>query len=269
MIDSALWYVEQGISVIPSDPHTKKPLVKWTKYREKLPSERVVRQWWKKWPDANIAVLPGVQSRVFILDFDDRQVAVEWYLLLPVDLQSTMVRSPHGLHVWYRGVEEKNPLLWYRDSHIGELKGSMPCTSPPSKNGSGDEYVWLVSLDRLITTSMDVLKTTGLKLESPKQRKAREKRTSIIVQPNKYTISSRTRYAKMVLGYKCENIMNAEKGLRNRTVYNSAAYMREYKDVLSPDDIMQTLLKASQVHVGHGGFAEEEAMAAIRNGLAM
>jgi hypothetical protein len=52
--------------VIPCASRGKKPLIDWQRYITKRASVQEVDEWWNRWPDANIAVVPGV-SRILLL----------------------------------------------------------------------------------------------------------------------------------------------------------------------------------------------------------
>ena len=81
-LDAALDYLKRGWSVIPIENGGKRPVVvgyneagaqmrfSWERFQESLPTEADVREWFRLWPNANIAVVTGAVSRIVILDVD-------------------------------------------------------------------------------------------------------------------------------------------------------------------------------------------------------
>ena len=108
-LDAALEYLEKGWAVIPINPDSKKPYLKWGSYVDEMyyPSEDDVITWWTNWPDANIAVLTGPLSGLVVVDCDNdeaRAAAVE------VGLTRTpfVVKTKRGWHYYFkypRGVD--------------------------------------------------------------------------------------------------------------------------------------------------------------------
>lgn len=54
---AALWYTAQGFRVFPVHPGAKTPLVSWS--LEATTDWRKVREWWTRWPNANIGLAMG------------------------------------------------------------------------------------------------------------------------------------------------------------------------------------------------------------------
>ncbi|GEM_PF-2495413 len=70
MLDAALAYAESGLAILPVAPLGKTALIK--EWPEKATSDtRIVRQWWERWPDANIGIHVG-KSSIVVLDIDPR-----------------------------------------------------------------------------------------------------------------------------------------------------------------------------------------------------
>ena len=69
----ALWYAKLGFRVIPLRPGGKEPLIKdWP--NKATTDEATIREWWAKWPNANIGILTGRYEGGYfcVLDFDPR-----------------------------------------------------------------------------------------------------------------------------------------------------------------------------------------------------
>lgn len=59
-LEAALTWLEQGFSVIPSEGDgSKKPLVKWNEFQDRLPTRTEVEAWWSKHPERGIILICG------------------------------------------------------------------------------------------------------------------------------------------------------------------------------------------------------------------
>lgn len=73
-LNMALELVRAGKSVIPIRPRNKVPaLSKWEQYQERIPTEDEVQAWFKRTPDANIALVCGAISNIVAIDVDGEQ----------------------------------------------------------------------------------------------------------------------------------------------------------------------------------------------------
>src|ERR1700748_2159599 len=71
MLDWSLYYLSQGLPVFPVQGKT--PLIKWGPYQERLPSEEEIKEWWTKWPNADIGMVTGPISGRLVLDIDGKE----------------------------------------------------------------------------------------------------------------------------------------------------------------------------------------------------
>ncbi len=69
-LEAALDYLAGGWSVIPAAERGKRPIVRWQPFQDGPPSEAQVRRWFKRWPNANLAVVTGAVSGIVVLDVD-------------------------------------------------------------------------------------------------------------------------------------------------------------------------------------------------------
>jgi hypothetical protein len=144
---AALDYGRLGWSVIPVEPRGKRPLVRWQVYQHRLPDATEVAEWFRRWPDANIAVVTGVVSGVVVLDLDPRHGA---------DASLQELEHQHGLitetveartggggrHLYFA---HPGGMLHNR---VGlapgvDLRGDGGyVVAPPSVHASGESYRW-------------------------------------------------------------------------------------------------------------------------------
>jgi hypothetical protein len=71
-MESALAYLGRGWSVIPVGPRDKRPMVPWGAFQHRYADEAEIREWFQRWPAANIGIVTGIISRLAVLDVDAR-----------------------------------------------------------------------------------------------------------------------------------------------------------------------------------------------------
>jgi hypothetical protein len=108
---AARWYVTRfGWSVVPVDPRTKRPLVRWEAFQHRLPDPERLAEWLERHREAGIGIVTGaVSGRLVVLDLDEGHVEGvsglrtlrERAFALPPG--APMVRTASGgLHVYLR-----------------------------------------------------------------------------------------------------------------------------------------------------------------------
>jgi len=122
-----------GFRVIPLRPGKKTPLIDdWP--NKATWDEAQIREWWRKWPDANIGILTGRyrDGYFIVLDFDPRNGG-SWWDELEADIlpDTWVVDTPsRGRHFYYRTTE-----LWRCEKfpHGLDLRGEGGyVVAPPS-----------------------------------------------------------------------------------------------------------------------------------------
>jgi P4 family phage/plasmid primase-like protien len=158
MLSAALEYAAMGCEVFPAPPGEKKSYkaekysgAKWGKTND----PKIIRQDFRKWPNANVAIVTGVTSGIFVIEADTTEghgvdglasiseLEVE-HGTFPV---TRMAISPSGsIHRYYRhpGAGIK---IWNSDSLIApgvDIRGDggMVIAPPSIKPGVG-AYKWL------------------------------------------------------------------------------------------------------------------------------
>lgn len=141
MVDAALWYLEKmNFSVIPIKKN-KKPFIKWTDYQTQKPTIKEVKEWWQRWPNANIGIVTGRVSGVDVVDCDSEagKDAINEYLsdnfLTPIS------KTPKGWHYFFTHKPGlSNGVRILNDCDLRTTGGYV--IAPPSKNGHGNTYEW-------------------------------------------------------------------------------------------------------------------------------
>ena len=148
ILNAALELLGRGFSVIPVHPITKAALVKWKQYQSRLPTEEEIIGWWQAWPNANVAIVTGGISEIWVADGDSVD-AITW---MATYLPATGVYSVsgRGQHAYFRvpsNVRVKNDSkgIFHPDVHIKGEGGYA--VAPPSVHETGHVYEWKFILD--------------------------------------------------------------------------------------------------------------------------
>ncbi|MCU0414179.1 MAG: bifunctional DNA primase/polymerase, partial [Ignavibacteriaceae bacterium] len=111
--EAAKSYVQAGLSIIPTILESKRPVIQWKAWQEKLPSPELVETWFSK-GDYAVALIGGkVSGNVEIIDIDNHQgdaeqIFYEWLELIKAsspDLPDKFViqkTQSGGYHIIYR-----------------------------------------------------------------------------------------------------------------------------------------------------------------------
>ena len=135
-VDAALAYTLRGWSVIPVGID-KRPLIPWESYQHQRATPEVIKDWYKKYPDAGVAVITGVISSIFVVDVDPRHGGdLAPYGLLPA---TWVVRTGGGgWHFYFKGIQSCRTGIVPGVDIKGE--GGY-VVAPPSGHPSGSQYV--------------------------------------------------------------------------------------------------------------------------------
>lgn len=174
LLDWALESLSRGWAVFPCKPRSKEPLASLapTGVKDATKDEAIVREWWRKEPNANPAIALG-PSNLTVLDADDGLpdaiAAREWIknCQIPVSLiVRTGRRTSYGLQIYYEGLSENHP---YRHQGVaGEVRSAGYYVMAPGAvhDKSGETYQIL--RDQALTPIPDIVKRlTKLALPRP------------------------------------------------------------------------------------------------------
>jgi hypothetical protein len=144
-------YLEMGWSIIPVRIGNKVPYPKWKRYQTQLPTKTLWKGWLKKWTDGHIALITGLLSGVWVLDFDSPE-ELEWFRNEVYSIPETLIqktgRDGGGYHIFFRrpAIEAHFKSINFRDT-IGrdfELKADNAIAIlAPSLHKSGKRYEWV------------------------------------------------------------------------------------------------------------------------------
>ena len=103
LLDAALEYAQQGMSVIPLVPKDKKPLIySWKEFQSKHMGIGDMKGHWKDSPESNIGIVTGAISGITVIDIDGQE-GLDSLKDAGIHLPNThIVKTPKGWHFYYK-----------------------------------------------------------------------------------------------------------------------------------------------------------------------
>jgi hypothetical protein len=103
ILAAALWYAGRGLHVFPLTPATKIPHKGTRGCKDATLDETMIRAWWDRWPDSNVAVATG--HLVDVVDIDgavgQKSRATNWRMFESLDvIGSVLTPRPGGMHLY-------------------------------------------------------------------------------------------------------------------------------------------------------------------------
>lgn len=149
LLQAALKYMDMGFSIIPIIPGQKKPLIKWESFQKQKASKTQIISWWSQTPDANIGIVTGEISDLFVVDIDSEEGHAN---LLQYGFDSIItptVKTPRGgQHLYFKYPKGTNLTIGAGKIAGTDYRGNGGyIVAPPSKNGTGKGYEWIPELD--------------------------------------------------------------------------------------------------------------------------
>ena len=146
ILQTALAYADYGFSVIPIRPD-KKPFIPWADFQKRRATSEEIRQWWAKWPAANVGIVTGEISGLLVVDCDNEEAYQEIQKFLPEGFLTAIAKTPRGYHLYF---------IYPAGQQFSNAAGIMPGVDvrasggyiivPPSVNAEGKAYAWLEGL---------------------------------------------------------------------------------------------------------------------------
>ena len=143
-------YLGRGWSPVPVEAGGKRPLVSWEPFQQRMPTAAELDRWFKRWPDANIAVVTGTLSRLVVLDVDPRHGGDDSLAELerrygPLPETVEAISGGGGRHIYFA---HPGGIIHNRVAFVPgiDLRGDGGLIIvPPSLHPSGQRYEWEVS----------------------------------------------------------------------------------------------------------------------------
>lgn len=148
MFHVALAYAQRGWPILPLVPNTKRPLTP-NGFKDATTCEDKIKEWWSKWPFANIGIRTGAESEIIVLDVEVKNGAQGLESLAEFESEfgppppTLRVRTPSGgLHLYFKhpGGKIKNR-TGFRPGL--DLRGDGGYIVAPPSQIDGVSYQWV------------------------------------------------------------------------------------------------------------------------------
>ena len=143
---TAKWCIGRGYSVIPVKKSDKRPHIKWVEYQKRLPTHEEIKDWYRQWPNANIALITGALSGIMIVDVDTEAGQENLNEFLPDSLIIPTTRTPGGgWHYFFKykpGLSNKARVI----EGVDVRTDGGYAVIPPSLGPNNKNYTWLKGL---------------------------------------------------------------------------------------------------------------------------
>jgi len=261
-LKAALWYQQEGYSVIPIKQN-KKPFIKWEKYQAEKAGPDQVEQWWKEHPAANIGLITGEISGITVLDPDTQAGIDNLNTLIPDSLQTPVANTPGGgQHFYFKyvpGIPNKARILPDCDSRND--RGYI--VAAPGSNGNGGSYTWVPGLKISEVDLAEMPEKLQKALLADPARAREHKNDSIPL--NKQTLSIESQHLPLStsvnIGQQSQHLFG--QGSRDEALFTLANHL--VKGGMNEDNLYKYLLFfASNCSPS---FPEKEAIAKIQSAL--
>lgn len=139
-LEWALYYRSIGWSPFPIKRADKTPLIKWEKYQTEIATEEEIRNWWQRFPDANIGIATGRVSGIVVVDVE---AGGSINGLSPTVVANT---GGGGYHFFYKhpGIQIKNSVREL--APLTDIRGDGGyVVVSPSLHKSGKCYEWSIA----------------------------------------------------------------------------------------------------------------------------
>jgi len=103
----------------------------------------IIERWWSIWPDANIGIATGKESRIVVIDIDDRDTELGE---LPDTVEQ--ITGSGGRHLLYKRPEEGEYKTCTNAGGLYKIDSRADggyIVAPPSLHASGNQYEWEMS----------------------------------------------------------------------------------------------------------------------------
>ena len=220
-----------------------------------------IRDWWRRHPDANVAIRTGTESGLVVIDIDPDHHGMASLRAL-VDEHGQMPAGPRvrtgsgGWHLYYQhpGQPIKNSAGTHFGSGIDVRGDGGYVIAPPSHHQSGSTYDWH-TLDLPAPELPDWAFARITRLSSARASRSSDVRPVVVSDA----------WARAALNAEAHSVLTAVEGARNHTLNRAAFCLGQIVATGALDlNTVEAALLTSACHVGLG---EPEALRTLRSGL--
>jgi len=270
---AAIEYAEQGLSVIPLVG--KRPPEEWTYYQSHLASKKQIELWWGMYRDANVGVVTGSISNLFVVDFDYDAVRTftSAYPIITRHLGDDFIvsRTGKGFHCIIRTNEAKmlrNKKVAKSPSGVLiETRGEGGyIVAPPSihpdtgrqyqiTNGKRMNSIGWVDYDKIVKLLGELNKQFNQVPDEPIRKTGETPNYSGVIE-----VEDIDGYLTRMTRKVSNQLSSAVKGERNNELFRCAAALGTLGDYLPEDKIYEILLTSCAAN----GVLQEEKSGTVK-----
>jgi len=138
-LKDALRLARLGWSIVPLKPRAKEPLIPWRELQHRRLEEREIFEIFERYPDANVGVVTGSISQLFVLDADSPSVVKK----LGVS-ETPIAETARGRHYYFQLPNVRiRSVAGIADGLDIRAEGGY-VVAPPSVHPSGSRYQWVI-----------------------------------------------------------------------------------------------------------------------------
>jgi hypothetical protein len=246
----ALSYLKLGFSIFPTQG--KKPLVAWEKYQSEKPTEEQVKEWWNRWPNADIGVVTGAISGFVVVDIDGGEVPQ-----LPPTAVSQTSLGHYQYFFKYPGFPVKNSAKEIAPNIDIRGDGGFVVVPPSDhfnkETGEKDfTYTWLIPPEEAGFAALPTWILEKFKKESQR-----------VTLKESVNIPEGTRHDKLL---SLANSLLSRKYAPNEVWLTLNEIYKTYQEPHDPDDLIQIFQDACQF-IGSQQQVQENSTIVIPNAL--
>jgi len=152
-LHAALDYARRGWAVFPCRPKGKEPLTPHG-CRDATTDPQTIAGWWRRWPDANVAIATGPVSGLLVLDIDGAEGEESLAALAgeygPLPATPEVLTPGGGRHIYFHhpyGDPVRCAVRLGAWAGLDLRAAGGYVVAPPSVHPTGRPYVWEVSSD--------------------------------------------------------------------------------------------------------------------------
>ena len=266
MLDAALSYAARGWQVFPCKPRGKEPLTLHG-LKEATRGPEQIDTWWRKWPEANIAIATGPASGIFVVDLDFDHDGIDSLVKLEAGKPKGLATlecatgggGAHLYFTWPDGFEIRNSA-----GKLGkgiDIRGEGGyVVAPPSLHKSGQRYQWCTAYPEPLDPPSWLI--AALTAPAEPHPRTLPRRPPTAFQPK----GQEGRYAQKALQNELDILYSTAQGQRNDQLNRSAFSLGQLVGAgkLPAELVIDQLTTAGQAI----GLTESEVRNTIRSGLA-
>ncbi|MCE9560817.1 MAG: bifunctional DNA primase/polymerase [Planctomycetes bacterium] len=188
VLATALANRARGWSIVPIISATKRPPIRWKEFQTRVATETELTDWFRRWPDAGLALVLGPVSNVFAIDVDGPEAHAALVKRLgsepvaPKTLSGS--RKPSRYHLLFTdpGVATRAKATPWHEKLEFRGQGGL-VVLPPSLHPSGHRYEWSPgrSPDDLPLPAVPAILREALAPSKPAPRPARRSQATMPV----------------------------------------------------------------------------------------